>query len=121
MIAVCPVTGGKLGIIPTGANMDKKILDKVQEAVHDGENIAKSAMSLTINRSQDLRINPVLTITILKVICEIAIEDYRAHFTDNHPLGSIEKEIGIFGEVEKMVDRAIRQEFRETKAKATGG
>lgn len=100
--------------------MEKRILDKVQESFHDGENIAKSAMSLTINRSQDLKINPVLTITILKVICEVAIEDYRAHFTENHPLGSLEKEIGIFGEVEKMVDRAIREEFKNTKAQARG-
>jgi hypothetical protein len=101
--------------------MDAKLLDKLSESFSDGENIAKSAISMAIERSQDLNLNPVLTLTMVKTIATIAMEDYREHFTTEHPLGRFEQEIGIFSEMENFVDRTIREEFRQTKAKSTGG
>ncbi len=100
--------------------MDAKLLDKLSESFSDGENIAKAATTLAINRSQELGLNPVLTLTILKTIATIAVEDYREHFVENHSLGRFEEEVGIFSEMENFVDRTIREEFRKTKAH-TGG
>lgn len=101
--------------------MDERMLKRISESFSDGENIAKSAISMAIQRSQDLNINPTLTLTMVKTIAMIAIEDYRVHFVENHPLGELEREIGIFKEMEELVDGTIREEFKRSKAKTTGG
>jgi len=100
--------------------MEENLVNTLSEAFADGENIAKSATKLAIDRSLDLGLNPVLTLTIVKALCVLAIDHHKEKFRKHHPLGKVEKSMDMFGELEKMVDGVIKEGFERSKAKHTG-
>jgi len=100
--------------------MEKEMIETLSEAFADGENIAKSAIRLAIDRSLDLGMNPVMTLTIVKALCELAISDHKEKFRKRHPLGKLEEEFDIFTELDKMVTHIIKEGFERSKAKHTG-
>ena len=90
----------------------------MSEAFSDAEEISKSFLRQAIERSVDVGINPVLTLTMVKAFCDLAIDDHRKRFEKEHPLSDLLKSNGewdVFKELEDLVTKTIKGSYVKFK------
>ena len=54
-------------------NLFKELMAAMDESINDSGQIASSAISLAVERSHDLKINPLITIIMLKYLADLNI------------------------------------------------
>lgn len=52
----------------------KDLLGAMDEHINDSGQIASSAISMSVNRSRDLKMNPIMTLLMVKGLAEVNIE-----------------------------------------------
>ncbi len=85
---------------------------KLSESLVDAEVIAKSMVGNAIARSQDLNINPVITLLVMKSICQLAIDDYAIQFNHRHSPGP-----DFLDKMEEMIVDVIKSTYKIHKEK----
>jgi len=83
---------------------------KLSESLVDAEAVAKSMVGNAIARSQDLNVNPIITLLVMKAICQMAIDDYAVHFNNKHSPGP-----DFLAEIEDMITSTIKHGFGKYK------
>lgn len=91
-------------------NRNEKLASVIGEAMGDAETIAKSALSMAIERTSDLNGNPIVTLVMMEALCKTAIEQY----VEEHPgmAGMMQMGEGL-DILRDIIAKGIDRQFRE--------
>lgn len=102
-------------------SMENMAIAKLSESLVDAEAIAKSMVGSAVDRSLDLKVNPCITLLVMKAICQLAIKDYGTSFNKKHLHGEVAEKFDFMGEIEKMITSTVTAGYerhkRESKTK----
>lgn len=92
------------------SRLENLAVAKLSESLVDAEVIAKSMVGNAVARSLDLKVNPVITLLVVKAISQLAIDDYTASFNKKHSPGD-----DFLNGVEDMITTVITKGYERHK------
>ena len=88
---------------------------KLSESLEDAEVIAKSMVGNAVERSIDIKTNPVITLLVMKALCQLAIDDYKAKFNKKHGHHANTPEFNFLDGMEDMIATVIKAGYERHK------
>ena len=94
---------------------EKLAVALLSESLTDAEVIAKSMVGNAVDRSMDLKVNPVITLLVMKALCQLAIDEYTIKFNKKHGFRVNTPEFDFLDGIEDMIVSVIVDSYKRHK------